>query len=241
MEFLNIEQRDELPSFFSIMAAKSIENLLLPLIEQFVASNEVKKLIFITMLDEFYYSKFSGNVAECFYGIEYYKLSLKKRVALHLINLLLRKKSRYSERIKKLIKGVTFVYLILYMLDRSVYISPIHHILKLKIRNRTANSISGLLSLVANGFSIGMFVLQMIESNKSTKTVPDCPKELETTFRPKSGECVLCNNSFTEPAAIKSGYVFCYSCILKRLNLSGECPLTGMKCSVSDIKLLKFE
>ncbi|CEP60819.1 ubiquitin-protein ligase peroxin 12 LALA0_S02e00342g [Lachancea lanzarotensis] len=57
--------------------------------------------------------------------------------------------------------------------------------------------------------------------------VPPPPIPFE---RNTNGKCRICDSEITNPAAIETGYVFCYPCIMDYLpQHEGKCPVTGSK------------
>ncbi|SCU91960.1 LAFA_0F06986g1_1 [Lachancea sp. 'fantastica'] len=57
--------------------------------------------------------------------------------------------------------------------------------------------------------------------------VPPPPIPFE---RNTDGKCRICDSEITNPAAIETGYVFCYPCIMNYLpQHGGKCPVTGSK------------
>ncbi|SCV01134.1 LAME_0G14268g1_1 [Lachancea meyersii CBS 8951] len=57
--------------------------------------------------------------------------------------------------------------------------------------------------------------------------VPPPPIPFERNI---NGKCRICDTVITNPAAIETGYVFCYPCIMSYLPMhEGTCPVTGSK------------
>ena len=49
-------------------------------------------------------------------------------------------------------------------------------------------------------------------------------------------DCPLCGKGRVNPAALPSGYVFCYACVFEWVEERGGCPVTGERCGVEDIR-----
>ncbi|RLN49551.1 hypothetical protein BBJ29_004963 [Phytophthora kernoviae] len=47
--------------------------------------------------------------------------------------------------------------------------------------------------------------------------------------------CPLCKQQRVNPAMVPSGYVFCYPCIYRFVEKHSECPVTQMKCDLTNI------
>ncbi|CCH43235.1 Peroxisome assembly protein 12 [Wickerhamomyces ciferrii] len=69
------------------------------------------------------------------------------------------------------------------------------------------------------------------QQNIIDKDIPP-PKTLKTIT--KSSNCPICKDVIHNPAIIETGYVFCYTCIMKFLidgdeKIGGRCPITGKR------------
>ena len=49
-------------------------------------------------------------------------------------------------------------------------------------------------------------------------------------------KCPVCANKRTNPAVASSGVVYCYACIHDHVSVNGTCPVTGIKCSIQQIR-----
>ncbi|KAG5462310.1 MAG: hypothetical protein BJ554DRAFT_5381 [Olpidium bornovanus] len=48
--------------------------------------------------------------------------------------------------------------------------------------------------------------------------------------------CPLCLRRRTNATAASSGYVFCYPCIYRHVNVYGECPVTKLHCDTEGLR-----
>jgi hypothetical protein len=68
---------------------------------------------------------------------------------------------------------------------------------------------------------------------------PALPPAKSGTERPADGECGVCRRPYVNPAVnTASGFVFCYPCLHQSIAARAECPVTGIKSSLSHIRRL---
>ncbi|KAF6208425.1 hypothetical protein GE061_016881 [Apolygus lucorum] len=95
--------------------------------------------------------------------------------------------------------------------------------------------------IVSQLFELGAFSLQFInwwnnmdsEMFKFNKNpIPEPIDSIKTL----DNVCPICRNSWkVEVVLSTSGIVYCYSCIIKVLNETGRCPVTGLPFSMNDL------
>jgi peroxin-12 len=81
------------------------------------------------------------------------------------------------------------------------------------------------------------------ESGSAIKMVP--PPPVKTVVRDEQLQdirdpfkCPLCKKKRVNPTASPSGFVFCYACIHEHLESDGTCPVSGLACSIADLRKL---
>lgn len=66
--------------------------------------------------------------------------------------------------------------------------------------------------------------------------VPPRPLPSAVALAADPKKCPICAKTRTNPAVASSGVVFCYACIHDHVSVNGACPVTGISCSVEQIR-----
>ena len=139
------------------------------------------------------------------------------------------------------------VHFFRYTIGRSGYHSPFNRLAASQIVNLSTDRAkemeertgSGVAKAFTSGLSVGLeigaFFLQFLEwwysSEGKTRDLSSLPIPAPPPFDPRAeslrGKCPICraprkNETLLQP----SGYVFCYSCIVKHLRSESTCPVT---------------
>ncbi|KAL7754090.1 ubiquitin-protein ligase peroxin 12 [Sorochytrium milnesiophthora] len=97
------------------------------------------------------------------------------------------------------------------------------------------------LSIFAYKFLEWWYTHDFTKEQKKAIPVPPPPQRImphpDAQRLPESvKECPICRTSIVNPAALPTGYVFCYKCIFAHVQDHAECPVTRVPAVVDDIR-----
>lgn len=219
---------------YELLSSDSLDSLLNPAISQIIlrwintSLHLTHPVLFRCLcaslylpLELYFLAKHSCSLSESFYGISRGKLSILQ-IFVSLIHLFLSKVFDLSLLSK--------AQILAFSLNLIRYPSFIFRILKIKPL-RTQSETAKILPLMI------MLLRILIRPSKPIKHEVDPPVY---PIRDHS-ICLLCSQKVVNPAAVRSSYVFCYTCIHKYVKEKKQCPVTFIKLDLNDIKRIYVE
>jgi len=160
-----------------------------------------------------------------------------------------------SSLVQQMIAGLDAVslgYKFLYLMDKSDYFSPLHHLLSIKFgRLSSSGTKYSLWDVIMWAIPLGLFLRRLtlwwrsvgtkklqIQKTTNDTPLPTPPIFLiqNTDLKVTPGHCPLCEQVWKDPIVTKTGFIFCKNCILSALEKLPRCPLTAIPLKDSDLR-----